>query len=197
VGETCWADPDNDQSTPLRVLYSIPAEGWLAWPTRFPDGRQPNTADPHVGISMVDITNLTVDACTNQRQADPPVGPTVDDLAAALANLPPFEVTSAPADVAIYGYTGKFLELTVPDLPWRVRGGNGYFAGCKDGVLRSWIEPHLSYAFYGYLPGTVERFWILDVEGSRLVIEANWSPGVPPEWITEMQAILDSIQIEP
>jgi hypothetical protein len=191
IGATCWADPDNDPSTPLRVLYTIPAAGWLAWPTKFDDeGR-------HIGIGINEITNLTVDACKDHRAADPPVGPTVDDLATALASLPPFQVTSAPADVTIYGFSGKHLELTVPDLRWVMRGREGYFPACKDGVLRTWMAPHLSYAFYGYRPQQIEQFWILDVEGTRLVIEANWSPELPPEWIEEMRAILDSIQIEP
>ncbi len=41
-------------------------------------------------------------------------GPTVDDLASALAALDGFE-SSPPADVAIRGYQGKRLRLTVPD----------------------------------------------------------------------------------
>lgn len=195
VGATCWADPDSDPSTPLAARYTIPAEGWLAWPTKFPEN--PNTADPHIGISITEITNLTVDACQDQLAADPPVGPSVEDLATALASLPPFEVMSPPTEVAIYGYTGTHLELTVPELPWRAYGGLGIFEGCDGGVLRSWIAPGLSFAFYGYRPGQVEEFWILDVEGTRLVVEANWSPDVPPEWVDEMRAILDSIRIEP
>ena len=42
-----------------------------------------------------------------------------------------------------------------------------------------------------------EEFWILDVDGTRLVIETNHSPASPPEDVAEMRAILDSIRIEP
>jgi hypothetical protein len=53
-------------------------------------------------------------------------------------------------------------------------------------------------AFYGYTgPGYTEEFWILDVEGTRLMITAGQSPGSPPEDLAERQAILDSIRIEP
>jgi hypothetical protein len=66
----------------------------------------------------------------------------------------------------------------------------------------SWIAPHLvsggGYAFYGYTaPGATEEVWILDVEGSRLVISAVRSPGSPQKDLAEQSAILESIQIEP
>jgi hypothetical protein len=38
---------------------------------------------------------------------------------------------------------------------------------------------------------------ILDVDGTRLMIVAERSPGSPPENLDEQRAILDSIRIEP
>jgi hypothetical protein len=55
----------------------------------------------------------------------------------------------------------------------------------------------LSYPFHGYLPQDIEEFWILDVEGSRLVIAANRTPNSSPALVAEPQAVLDSIVIEP
>ncbi|MQB01001.1 MAG: hypothetical protein GEU78_12025 [Actinobacteria bacterium] len=81
-------------------------------------------------------------------------------------------------------------------------GDDHRFAGCVDGRLKSWVDP-LSQpdegdAFYGYTgPGYTEEFWILDVEGNRLMIAAERSPDSPSEDIAEMRAILDSIRIEP
>ena len=43
-------------------------------------------------------------------------------------------------------------------------------------------------------PAGRDEFWILDVEGSRLVIVAERSPGMPDKDIAEMRAILDSIR---
>ena len=72
------------------------------------------------------------------------------------------------------------------------------FIGCTDGVLASWVSPPLNPAFYGYLrPGDTEDFWILDVEGTRMVIAALASANASDELIAEQQAILDSIVIEP
>ncbi len=191
---TYYIDPDADPSTPLRVVYEVPAEGWAQWigAAKFKDYG-------HVGVSITAVTNVVTQGCRDHSPADPPVGPSVDDLASALADLAPFRVTAPPEDVTIYGYSGKHLELTVPDLPVEMSGDDRSFTGCVDEGLRSWIAPHLGAAFAGYNgePGRTEEFWILDVDGIRLVIEANWSPASPSGDMAEMRAILDSIRIEP
>lgn len=181
---TYWVDPDFDSCTTLRVLYTIPAEGWQAWTGAFKE-----TEDQRVGVSIVTVTNLVVDGCADHSLADPPVGPTVDDLATALADFPPFVVTSPPSDVTIDGYSGKRLELAVPETL--------EFTDCVENELISWDAPVLSYPFHGYLPRLIEEFWILDVKGSRLVIVASWTPDSAPGEVAEMRALLDSIQIEP
>jgi hypothetical protein len=58
--------------------------------------------------------------------------------------------------------------------------------------------PLLDGPFHGYTgPGYREEFWILDVEKTRLMIAAERSPGAPSRTLAELQAILDSIRIEP
>jgi len=128
-------DPDGDPSTPLRVVYEVPVEGWSQWigAVKFAD-------DGHVGMSVTTVTNLVRHGCRDHSWADPPVGPSVDDLAAALADLAPFRVTSPPRDVTIYGYRGKHLEWTVPDLPVEEVGDDRRFTGCEEGTLKSWVS---------------------------------------------------------
>jgi hypothetical protein len=109
-------------------------------------------------------------------------------------------VTSPPKDVTAFGYRGKYLALTVPDLRVEGQGDDRSFAQCVGGNLKSWIAPEaLGGAFYGYNgePGRTEEFWILDIEGTRLMIETNWSPASPRKDVSEMRAILDSVRIEP
>ena len=190
---TYFIDADQDPSTPLRVVYEVPVEGWSQWigAAKFAD-------DGHVGVSITTVTNLVRHGCRDHSPADPPVGPSVDDLATALADLAPFRVTSPPKDVTIYGYRGKHLELTVPDLSVEGRGDDRRFTGCVGGNLEGWIGEPWFGAFYGYTgPGYTEEFWILDVEGTRLVIVAERSPGSPRKDLAEMRAILESIHIEP
>lgn len=191
---TYFMDPDLDPSTPLRVVYEVPTEGWSMWSgaVKFGD-------DGHVGVSIVTVTNLVRDGCRDHSHANPPVGPTVDDLATALADLAPFQVTSPPKDVTVYGYDGKHLELTVPD-DLTVDESRG-FTGCLGGQIKSWVASYDTTpgdAYYGYTDtGYTEEFWILDVEGTRLMIAAERSAGSPQDDLAELRAILDSIRIEP
>jgi hypothetical protein len=190
-------DPDLDPSTSLRVVFDISADGWTQWL-----GAVKGDEKGHVAVSITTVTNLVRDGCRDHSRPDPPVGPSAHDLATALAKLAPFRVTSPPTDITIYGYSGKHLELTVPNLPVKGRGDDRPFTGCVDGQLKSWVDPlsqpNPGDAFYGYTgPGYTEEFWILDVEGSRLMIAAEQSPDSPAEDIAEMRAILDSIRIEP
>jgi hypothetical protein len=177
-------------------VYEIPADGWEQWigAAKFSDAG-------HVAVSITIVSNLVRHGCHNHSWADPPVGPSVDDLAAALAELAPFRVTSPPEDVSVYGYRGTYLELTMPNLPVEGAGDARIFTRCIDGDLESWvaaIDTEPGDAFYGYTgPGYTEEFWILDVDGTRLMIAAERSPDSPSEDLAELRAILDSIRIEP
>ena len=102
----------------------------------------------HVGVSITTVTNLVRDGCRDHRPAKPPVGPSVDDLATALANLAPFKVTSPPRDVTPHGYSGKHLELTVPDLSVKRSLGDRFFRGCVDRRLMSWIATNLGGGYW-------------------------------------------------
>jgi hypothetical protein len=193
---TYFIDPDGDDSTPLRVVYEIDAEGWSQWigAAKFSDVG-------HTGVSITTVTNLVKDGCLDHLWAHPPIGPSVDDLATALADLAPFEVTSPPGDVTIYGYRGKHLAWTVPDLPVEGAVDDQRFTGCVSRQLMSWvafIDTIEGDGFYGYSgPGYIEEFWILDVEGTRVMIAAEQSRDSPAQDVAERDAILDSIQIEP
>jgi hypothetical protein len=191
-----FIDPDLDPSTPLRVTYEIPVEGWKMWigGAKFSDAG-------HVGFSITTVSNLVTDGCLDHSWQDPPVGPSVEDLATALAHLAPFHVTSPPEPVSIYGYDGMHLGLTVPH---RSSWKRGAFVGCEERKLKSWVgvaardDEEPGDAYYGYTgPGYTEEFWILDVDGTRLMIAAEHSRGTPPGDLEELSRILDSIRIEP
>jgi hypothetical protein len=179
-----FIDPDGDDTTPLRVTYEIADEGWSAW-----IGAVDFVAPGPTMLSITTVTNLVTDGCLDHTPLEPPVGPTVDDLATALAQLAPFEVTQPPTDVTLFGYEGQHLELTVPA---------GGLTGCVDHELHSWISTNNGGAFAGYDgAGQTEEFWILDVEGTRLVLVAFDSPTSTEEVVAERDAIFDSIRIEP
>jgi hypothetical protein len=111
---------------------------------------------------------------------DPQPGPTVEDLAAVLMSLPGLEVT-APTDVTLGGYQGKELTLTTP--------------ATGTAACRVWILP--LGATNDMAPGESQRVWILDVDGQRLVIDAPEAADLTAQTKAAVQAVLDSIRIEP
>jgi hypothetical protein len=185
--------------TEIQVFYTIPAEGWMSWFGAFKPGLPTDPPYSVVGLSIVNVTNVVQDGCTGHVGAIPQVGPSVDDMATALAALTPFDVTKPPTAVTAFGFSGKHLELTVPDLDVELSDeGDPLFADCTDGELWSWIGQPLSFAYHGYThPGQVEEIWLLDVDGQRLMIVAGTSPGSSEGDFAELRSILDSIDIVP
>ena len=197
AGATCQASFINfDHPSPPFARYTIPAAGWRLFNGTYKDVEVAGEIE-RVGAQFVTIANVTVDACDQQRPLDPSVGSTIDDLAAELAGLGPFEVISPPADAVAFGYPVKHLEIRVPfDQPSE---GFERFTGCGDQLLKSWISPgHVSFAFNGYTaPGDSEAYWILDVKGTRVVIAALTSANASADLVAERQRVLDSVVIVP
>ena len=191
---TYFVDPDSDASTPLRVTYDVADEGWIQW-----SGAAKMSDSGHIMLTITTIDNVVRDACLDHTLLEPPVGPTVDDLVAALSRLAPFELSEPPTEVSILGYRGKHLQLTVPDLPVKGYGEDRVFSTCWADSLHSWAAPNVGGTFYGYNgePGRTEDFWILDVDGTRLVLITNASRAAPPEDVRELKAMFKSIRIEP
>lgn len=165
--------------SPFRITFTVPS-GWYKGVVDHAVWYDATNAS--VGFGKVN--NLYVDPCAiSLGLQDPAVGPTVDDLATALSNLPGVEAP-APTDVTVGGFAGKQLDLT----------GSAAWQSC-DGPNN---EPLLTPSGIEGTPGTDGQFrvWILDVGGNRLVIVGNdwpdssWADGSPN------QALLDSIQID-
>ena len=71
-----------------------------------------------VGVGFFDVGNVFADPC-RARLADPPVGPTVDDLVSALADLP--GDATAAIDITVDGFDGKADRVHGPRLHPRPR----------------------------------------------------------------------------
>jgi hypothetical protein len=131
-----------------------------------------------------DIANIYTDGCQHVL-ADPPVGPTVDDLAEAWANVPDL-AASAAVDITVDGYAGKQIEFTVPDYSP---------SECKD-VFAIWYSPgDAAPGYWAQGPNHHFKQWILDVDGTRLTISAGSFPNTSPQDRAVLEEILASIQI--
>ena len=74
-------------------------------------------------VNFWDVCNVYADGCEHTL-LDPPLGPTVDDLANVWATLPGFTATT-PVDIVVDGYAGKRVDYTVPDYPTVVAPATG------------------------------------------------------------------------
>jgi hypothetical protein len=141
-----------------------------------------------MSMSFLTVTSLNGDPCNWIGDTDIEVGPTVDDLVTALAANSGYE-TADPADVTLGGFSGKRIDVQVP-------AGLDLATCDEDGQFRVWA---LGDGATIYAQGPEGRFhlWILDVQGRRLLVMTHDFPGTPPDDLAELQAIVDTIQIEP
>jgi len=172
----CTEDPRDDSIT---VTFHA-AEGWEE---SAPSGVFVAGNLPPDGAAMIIHRGgwLYSQPCRGEdyRSPDMSVGPTVDEWATALDSHPLLQVTT-PVDVTLSGYSGKYVELQVPSdigmcLLYRPLDDASYAQGAR----QRW------------------HFWILDVEGIRVVIQTTDYPSTPAESQTELQAIVESIEIGP
>jgi hypothetical protein len=107
---------------------------------------------------------------------DPPVGPEPIDLAEALAGQTGTESTD-PEPVEIGGFSGVYLDYR--------NTGEG---DC--GNMTRWPGREA-------LVGERDQVWILDVDGTRLVIDAASFEGTSEADIEEMRTIVEGLVIQP
>ncbi len=142
-----------------------------------------------VGVLFDGITNIYADGC-QWVSADPSVGPTVDDLVQAWANVPELAATAA-VDVTVDGYSGKQFEITAPDYNP---------SECKERKYGLWyssdtVSDEGRPGYWAQAPNQHLQVWVLDVEGTRLVIGAGSLPSISPQDRAALEGILASIQI--
>lgn len=121
----------------------------------------------------------------------PVAGPSLTEQAAAAAALPDATVTG-PDDVAVAGLPAKHVVAVLDDpLPctpnsyWLGYGGSPGDCDRPEGCMR-WVTD----------AGSTEHYWILEVAGKRMWIEAETYHTATEARIAEVNAIVASIQFE-
>jgi len=128
-----------------------------------------------------DIRTLYLEPCHWAGSAFTP-GPTVDDLATALAALDGFESTQ-PTDVTVAGYHGKRMQMSSP-------------ADVNVGLCHGFEYRAFEGTFLGNEGVTIE-VRILDLDGNRVMLATHVQVGTPAEAVAELNRMLDSLRIEP
>ncbi|MET0910209.1 MAG: hypothetical protein ABWZ99_12115, partial [Ilumatobacteraceae bacterium] len=161
------------------ITFTMPA-GWKN------SGWGAIKGDPFFGWTTAEVSDIYADPC--HWEVVPPFGPTVDDLVLAWANVPGFDA-SATSDVIVDGYAGKQIEFTVPDYNEEE---------CRERKYGIWHETEATNQgpnYWAQGPNEHHRVWILDVDGTRLVINAASFPHTSPRDRAALDAMMTSIQI--
>jgi hypothetical protein len=120
------------------------------------------------------------------RLLSPSVGPTVADLAAAVARAPGTELVSGPSDVTVSGYPAKHVVLTVRE-----------DVGCTPGFFYAWRETQGGALWGAHTAADTVRAWIVNAGGARLFIGAVTTDQATPGLEQEIGQIVRSIRLEP
>ena len=177
---------------------TVPAGGWFGGPPSAIGGPRGESNGPNgVAVAFLRAQTINSDPChwdkdgsgNAPQEGDIEVGPTVDDLAEALAGSSVYESTT-PVAATLGGYSGKRLELQlVPDpsgCDSYDGAGNQYFVfGGREGG---------QYAQGG---ANTWQVTIVDVDGTRLIGVLLSYAETSGEDLSAAQGILDSLVITP
>lgn len=136
-------------------------------------------------VSFWDVAKVYGTPCRWQTKPKVDPGPSVAGLASTLARQPLRHATR-PRNVVLGGFHGKYLSWSVPS--------KIDFTHCAQGYFESWTAKGWASDRYQQGPGQVDRLWILDVKGQRLVIDAAYMPWATRKQRVELDRIVHSIK---
>jgi hypothetical protein len=111
------------------------------------------------------------------------VGPSVDDLVNALVDMP---VQVSPITETMFdGYPARQMTFTAPEAR----------EGCEDGHFFTWRWANG--INHGVAPGDETTAWVVDVEGTRVLIAAGTEPDATSQEVAELRQAVDSISLQP
>jgi hypothetical protein len=176
----------------ISFTLTVP-EGWSALDSSGVVASDNAPPDFSHGLLFWDVLNVYADPSqpTSEDLADPPVGPTVDDLVNALVAGDGW-TTTPPVDVTVGGYAGKMVELTVPS--------DADFVGCGSTGNSSrpfaiWTEGSGSWrCMQG--PGQTDHVYVVDVAGERVVITLVGYPSWDGRYLDELRSMVESLEFE-
>jgi hypothetical protein len=144
-------------------------------------------------VSFWSVDRVAADPCRwDGRMRDP--GTSVDQLVEVLSEQ---RGARAALDVTLAGYPGRSMQLRVPaDLS----KNRDEFKHCdpetnRDGTEQKYYTWWMGDIGFAHWPNQIDRLWILDVHGQRLVINAEWFPGTSRRTRAKILDVVNSIAV--
>jgi hypothetical protein len=172
-GQYSVAVPDS----PVTATIAIGDDGWSTggWYIMDPP-------DFSKQVSFWTVANVHQDWCDPESLPEPAIGPTVDDLVAALDAQENTDMSPA-VDVEVGGFAGKRVTIQFVDL-----------VQCNDRDLLSYfVTP--SGPGRDMQPGRADTLWILNVDGNRVVICSSQSDPEDTAAATAIAGVIDSLEL--
>jgi hypothetical protein len=196
---------DEVDGTPTPRISATIGDGWWhggdrGWEMEkrpaFPDSEDPPEGSIGAMVISRGITAVYSDACHRENGYHAGSVETLDGLVAALTEQQGWAEMTAPSDITIDGYAGKAFQRTAPAV----------FSDCdlvlsnSQDDVQSWNPSFASFDTenytVGYAAGSIETVWVLDIEGTPVIIRTVVTPG-PSAGSPDFAAdVLDSIRIE-
>jgi hypothetical protein len=165
--------------------FTVPTADWVSNGT-FGIDKAPVVIGPE-GAGFIFWNDAPVGAFSNPCAGTkgPQVGPSIADLAAAVAAVPGTDLVSGPTDVTVGGKPAKKVVITVPE-----------DIGCAAQSFFLWYAPGPDQQRYATAVGSTISTWIIEVDGSIVWIDGETFKGASPARAQEIEAIVNSIQFE-
>ena len=175
-GVTAFGDPNG----PVAVL-DVPEgfQGHESWVWTDNQGR-----GEFAQLASWAPTRVPMDPC-KAKKSSPPLGPTAEDLAAALAAQKQ-TTTTKPTPVTMDGHKGLYLELTTPR--------HFDYQACGPDGMQIWETSGTDGRVLG--EPVTDRYWIIDVDGQRVVISALTLPVVTSKTVKLITGVAEAIAFD-
>jgi hypothetical protein len=183
-----------DASSSLSIVADIPA-GWQAFDgvNLISPGETENTG---ILIAFTVTDGLFSDPCHwdlegtgSSERGDVVVGPTVDNLVAALKANKSYP-SSAATPITLGRFKGQELELQLP--------GDDVIRRCDNRPGQSTGDYYVfPGGYYALGPNSRWHLYIVDVDGTRLITMVSIAEGTPQADIAAAQAIVNSFEFAP
>lgn len=180
------------QDQGMAMAVTIPASGWtFSEPSLLSKGVEVDNL-PEAGILFWAFPGMELyvyeDPCRAMSTKPETPVTTVDEITTALAAQASRDATE-PTDVTVGGYQGKRLTLHTPE--------DVVTGECELDEFAMYGTEEDPLGRYSQGPGQIDELWILDVDGTVVIIDAMSRPDTRAQLVEEMRTIIESTTFAP